>query len=162
MVAWTTGGGLQFFNKIFFNDEAHFTHAEYVNKKNFVFGVLRIPKLFNRGHYIQKNSQFSALFGPKVWLNLTSSKATMERLSPSIRSVMVIWYLWRIWWFQQDRATFHTTRANIALLQGTFPSRIISRRGDINWPLRSCNLKPLDFFVRLRERPCLCRYSFNS
>ena len=38
-------------------------------------------------------------------------------------------------WFQQDGATWHTTRANMALLQETFPGRI-----------RSSNLTPLDFF----------------
>ena len=40
-------------------------------------------------------------------------------------------------WFQQDDATSHTTRANMALLQEKFPGRVISRRGDINWPPRS-------------------------
>ena len=55
-------------------------------------------------------------------------------------------------WLQQDGA-----RANTALLQETFPSRIISRRGDNNWLLRSYDLTPVDFFVGLRERPCLCR-----
>ena len=49
-------------------------------------------------------------------------------------------------WFQQDGATCHTTRANMALLQETFPGRVISRRGDINWPPRSCDLTPIDFF----------------
>ena len=50
-------------------------------------------------------------------------------------------------WFQQDGATCHTTRANMALLQETFLGRVISRRGDINWPPRSCDLTPLDFFL---------------
>ena len=49
-------------------------------------------------------------------------------------------------WFQQNGATCHTTNANMALLQETFPGRVISRRGDINWPPRSCDLTPLDFF----------------
>ena len=48
-------------------------------------------------------------------------------------------------WSQQDGATYHTTRANMALLQETFSGCVISRRGNINWPLRSCNLTPLDF-----------------
>ena len=60
-------------------------------------------------------------------------------------------------WFQQDGATCHTTRANMALLQETFPGLVISRRSDTNWPPRSCDLTSLDFFVSLRERPCLCR-----
>ncbi|KOC62693.1 hypothetical protein WH47_05252 [Habropoda laboriosa] len=29
-----------------------------------------------------------------------------------------------------------------------FNGRVISRGGDINWPPRSCDLTPLDFFLR--------------
>ena len=32
----------------------------------------------------------------------------------------------------------------MALLQETFPGRVISRRGDINWPSRSCDLTQLN------------------
>ena len=39
-------------------------------------------------------------------------------------------------WFQQDCATCPITRTNMALLQETFPVRVISRRGDNNWPSR--------------------------
>ena len=35
-------------------------------------------------------------------------------------------------WFQQDVATCHTTAANMALLQETFPGLVIFRHGDIN------------------------------
>ena len=48
-------------------------------------------------------------------------------------------------WFQQDGATCHTTQANMALLQETFPGCVISHRGDIDWKTRSCDLIPLDF-----------------
>ena len=49
-------------------------------------------------------------------------------------------------WFQQDGATCLTTRANMALLQETSPGCVIFRCGDINWPLRLCDLTSLDFF----------------
>ena len=40
----------------------------------------------------------------------------------------------------------------MALLQETFPGRVNSRRGGINWPPRSCDLIPLDYcFVGLLE-----------
>ena len=38
-------------------------------------------------------------------------------------------------WFQQDGATYHTIRANMVLLQETFPGGLIS-----------CDLTPLEFF----------------
>ncbi|GFV58406.1 uncharacterized protein TNCV_1657681 [Trichonephila clavipes] len=49
-------------------------------------------------------------------------------------------------WFQQDSATCHTARATIDLLKDTF-DRLISRFGPVNWPPRSCDLTPLDYFL---------------
>ncbi|GFU67517.1 putative LOC100569746 [Trichonephila clavipes] len=49
-------------------------------------------------------------------------------------------------WFQQDGATCHTARATIDLLKDTFGERLISHFGPVNWPPRSCDLTPLDYF----------------
>ncbi|GFY28917.1 putative transposable element [Trichonephila clavipes] len=48
--------------------------------------------------------------------------------------------------FQQDGATCHTVRATIDLLKDTFGDRLISRFGPVNWPPKSCDLTPLDYF----------------
>ncbi|GFV23762.1 DUF4817 domain-containing protein [Trichonephila clavipes] len=45
-------------------------------------------------------------------------------------------------WFQQDGATCPT----IDLLKDTFGDRLISRFEPVNWPPRSCDLTPLDYF----------------
>jgi len=50
-------------------------------------------------------------------------------------------------WFQQDGATAHTARATIAVLQELFPGRLMSRKGDIEWPPRSPDLNPCDYFL---------------
>ncbi|GFV97989.1 putative LOC100569746 [Trichonephila clavipes] len=50
-------------------------------------------------------------------------------------------------WFQQGGATCHTARATIDLLKDTFGDRLISRFGPVNWPPRSCDLTPLDYFL---------------
>ncbi|GFW12280.1 uncharacterized protein TNCV_2489241 [Trichonephila clavipes] len=50
-------------------------------------------------------------------------------------------------WFQQDGATCHTARATIYLLKDTFGDRLILRFGPVNWPPRSCDLTPLDYFL---------------
>ncbi|GFX33772.1 transposable element Tc3 transposase [Trichonephila clavipes] len=50
-------------------------------------------------------------------------------------------------WFQQDGATCHTARATIDLLKDTFGDRLISLFGPVNWPPRSCDLTPLDYFL---------------
>ncbi|XP_012059065.1 PREDICTED: uncharacterized protein LOC105622255 [Atta cephalotes] len=49
-------------------------------------------------------------------------------------------------WFQQDGAPCHTANA-IDLLRTVFENRIISRNADVNWPPRSCDLTPLDYFL---------------
>ncbi|GFY06130.1 transposable element Tc3 transposase [Trichonephila clavipes] len=50
-------------------------------------------------------------------------------------------------WFQQDGATCHTARSSIDLLKDTFGDRLISCFGPVNWPPRSCDLTPLDYFL---------------
>ncbi|GFU81152.1 transposable element Tc3 transposase [Trichonephila clavipes] len=50
-------------------------------------------------------------------------------------------------WFQQDGATCHTARDTIDLLKDTFGDRLISRFGPVDWPPRSCDLTPLDYFL---------------
>ncbi|GFU83224.1 uncharacterized protein TNCV_3738351 [Trichonephila clavipes] len=53
----------------------------------------------------------------------------------------------QVLWFQQDGATCHTARATIDLLKDTFGDCLISRFGPLNWPPRSCDLTPLDYFL---------------
>ncbi|GFT89372.1 uncharacterized protein TNCV_4386611 [Trichonephila clavipes] len=50
-------------------------------------------------------------------------------------------------WFQQDGATCHRARATIDVLKDTFGDRLISRFRPVNWPPRSCDLTPLDYFL---------------
>ncbi|CAK1591478.1 unnamed protein product [Parnassius mnemosyne] len=50
-------------------------------------------------------------------------------------------------WFQQDGATCHTAGASIEAIKELFPNKVISRRSTINWPPRSPDLSPLDYFL---------------
>ena len=50
-------------------------------------------------------------------------------------------------WLQQDGATSHTAHVTIDLLKSKFDERVISRNGPVDWPSRSCDLTPLDFFL---------------
>lgn len=50
-------------------------------------------------------------------------------------------------WFQQDGAPPHYARPVREFLQHNFPNRWIGRRGPIEWPARSPDLTPLDFFL---------------
>jgi len=42
--------------------------------------------------------------------------------------------------FQQDGATSHTARDSMAAVRNLFPNHIISRYGDITWPVRSSDI----------------------
>ncbi|GFT20012.1 putative DD41D transposase [Trichonephila clavipes] len=50
-------------------------------------------------------------------------------------------------WLQQDGAACHAARAAIDLLKDTFVDNLISCFGPVNWPPRSCDLTPLDYFL---------------
>ena len=49
-------------------------------------------------------------------------------------------------WFQQDGATAHTARLSMNTLRAAFPGRLLSRFGDIQWPINSPDLTAADFF----------------
>jgi len=44
-------------------------------------------------------------------------------------------------------APCHTANATIDILLTVFENHIISRNADVNWPSRSCDLTPLDYFL---------------
>ena len=49
-------------------------------------------------------------------------------------------------WFQQDGAPAHGTREVREFLDNELPDRWIGHRGVVEWPARSPDLTPLDFF----------------
>ena len=50
-------------------------------------------------------------------------------------------------WFQQDGAKCQIAEATLHVLRPVFEDRIISRRVDVVWPPRSCDLTPLDYYL---------------
>ena len=52
-------------------------------------------------------------------------------------------------WWQQDGAPCHVTQQNMQYLDSQFQNRIISRNSinGIDWPARSPDLNPCDFFL---------------
>ena len=49
--------------------------------------------------------------------------------------------------FQQDGATCHTVEATLDVLRHVSEDRISSRRADVVWSSRSCDLTPLDYYL---------------
>ncbi|GFT69544.1 uncharacterized protein TNCV_1297961 [Trichonephila clavipes] len=122
--------------------------------KTAAFGVKLIHKCMLKHRHIQKNWLFGALYrlvesffkndeGHNVTVNGDRYRATITNFFiPELNNHDV-----QELWFQQDGATCHTARATIDLLKDTFGDRLISRFGPVNWPPRSCDLTPLDYFL---------------
>ncbi|GFX36365.1 DUF4817 domain-containing protein [Trichonephila clavipes] len=117
-----------FHKRILFSDEAHFWLNGYVNKQN-----CRIWSEANPQVYVE-----TPLHPEKLtvgwWNGVVESFFKNDEGHNEL-------------WFQQDGATCHTARATINLEKDTFGDRLISRFGPVNWPPRSCDLTPLDYFL---------------
>ena len=50
-------------------------------------------------------------------------------------------------WFQQDGATCHTAEGTFDVLRPVSENRTMSRRADVAWPPRNCDLPPLDYYL---------------
>ncbi|GFU98446.1 putative LOC100569746 [Trichonephila clavipes] len=82
---------------------------------------------------------------PPFYMVLSTVPSSPSQYGGYVPRVVTEWV--RELWFQQDGATCHTACATIDLLKDTFGDRLISRFGPVNWPPRSCDLTPLDYFL---------------
>ncbi|GFX00475.1 transposable element Tc3 transposase [Trichonephila clavipes] len=147
-----------FHNRILFSDEAHFWLNDYVNKQNCRIWSEANPQVYvETPLHPEKLIVWCALWaggiiGPYFFKNDEGHNVTVngDRYRAMITNFLIpelsnhdIQELW----FQQDGATCHTARDTIDLLKDTFGDCLISRFGPVNWPPRSCDLTPLDYFL---------------
>ncbi|GFU87766.1 putative transposase [Trichonephila clavipes] len=112
-------------------DEAHFWLNGYVNKQNCRIWSEANPQVYvETSLHPEKLTVWCALWAGGIIGLLFKNDEGHNEL-----------------WLQQDGATCHTARATIDLLKDTFGDRLISRFGPVNWPPRSCDLTPLDYFL---------------
>ncbi|GFU60108.1 uncharacterized protein TNCV_3144661 [Trichonephila clavipes] len=144
---------VDFHKRILFSDEAHFWLNGDVNKENFriwseanplVYVETPLhPEKLTGALYVLVESFFKNDEGHNVTVNGDRYRAMITNFFiPELNNHDV-----QELWFQQDGATYHTARATIDLLKDTFGDRLISRFGPVNWPPRSCDLTPLDYFL---------------
>ncbi|GFW82758.1 putative transposable element [Trichonephila clavipes] len=144
--------------RILFCDEAHFWLNGYVNKQNCRIWSEANPQVYvETPLHPEKLTVWCALWagriiGPYFFKNDEGHKVTVngDRYRAMITNLFIpelnnhdVQELW----FQQDGATCHAARATIDLLKDMFGDRLISRFGPVNWPPRSCDLTPLDYFL---------------
>lgn len=147
-----------FAEKIIFSDEAHFCLNGFVNKHNCRIWADENPQVIHESPlYPEKVTVWcgfwaQGVIGPYFFEDDDGNRVTVN--GERYRN-MLVEYLWpelrngdiNNVFFQQDGATCHTSRETIDLLQQHFPGRVISRNANVNWPPRSCDLTPLDFFL---------------
>ncbi|GFU69466.1 putative DD41D transposase [Trichonephila clavipes] len=147
-----------FHKRILFSDEAHFWLNGYVNKQNYRIWSEANPQVYvETPLHPEKLTVWCALWaggiiGPYFFKNDEGHNVTVN--DDRYRAMITNFFIPELnnhdaqeLWFQQDGATCHTARATIDLLKDTFGDHLISRFGPVNWPPRSCDLTPLDYFL---------------
>lgn len=148
------------FNNILFSDEANFHLNGHVNKQNCRYWAPDNPKLkHQRPLHSPKLIVWAAmsargLIGPYFFEDERERSVTVnsDRYCHMLRDFLAS----RLQefdgfnsrtWFQQDGATCHTSNESMAAVTELFANKVISRRGTIEWPPRSPDLSPLDYYL---------------
>lgn len=142
---------------IIFSDEATFSLNGTVNRHNCRYWSRNNPRWMVEAHtqHRQKVNVWAGIVGNKkigpffIDGNLNSEKYLQllhDDALPAFRQLFPGSLQENIW-FQQDGAPAHYGRRVIDFLNQEFIGRWIGRRGHIEWPARSPDLNPLDFFM---------------
>lgn len=147
---------------ILFSDEATFTLNGHVNRQNCRYWAAENPHWMRELHTQrpQKTNVWAGIIrdrivGPFFFDDTINGARYLHFLQHEL--MPVICHLFpnplnpnltdeRLW-FQQDGAPPHYAAIVRQYLDRIFPGRWIGRRGTIEWPARSPDLTPLDFFL---------------
>ncbi|GFT50311.1 putative DD41D transposase [Trichonephila clavipes] len=146
-----------FHKRNLFSNEVHFWLNGYVNKQNcHIWSEANSQVYVETPLHPKKLTVWCALWadgiiGPYFFKNDEGHNLTVN--GDQYRAMITNFFIPELnnhdvqeLWFQQDGTTCHAARATIDLLKDTFGDRLISRFGPVNWPPRSCDLTPLDYF----------------
>lgn len=152
----------QFSKKIVFSDEATFCLHGSVNRQNCRYWATENPHWMMECHsqVPQKVNVWAGVIenrviGPFFFEENLNGERYLEFLENDLVPCLATLYPDpedpdipdNSLWYQQDGAPAHYTRPVRQYLDTVFPGRWIGRRGAIEWPARSPDLTPLDFFL---------------
>lgn len=147
---------VNFLQRIMFSDEATFHKNGTVNKHNFHYYSDHNPHIMmttGSQHKWSLNVWAGILdgylIGPYFFENILNGALYYEFLSTQLFDLLqdVPVHIVEEMWFQQDGAPPHFAVNVKEWLNQQFPGRWIGRGSAINWPARSPDLTPLDFFL---------------
>ena len=134
---------------ILWSDECKFNRNGTVNQHNCTYWSTENP----HAKFIVPNIEE----GMMVWFGLSSNGLLGpyffdETVTGSTYTKMFVDYAWpqlqhKRQYFQHDGAVPHYAVVVREWLGEKLPGRWIGRRGPFNWPSRSCDLTPCDFFL---------------
>ena len=147
---------------ICFSDEATFCLNGEVNKQNFRYWATENPHWYMETHTQYRGNVNvwagivdNRVIGPFFFEGTLTGQRYLEFLQNDLIPALATLYPNgndpdlpnEELWFQQDGAPPHYAADVRRYLNDTFPGRWIGRRGPIEWPARSPDLNPLDFFL---------------
>lgn len=151
-----------FIQNIIFTDEATFVLNGEVNKQNYRHWSQTNPHwiIENNTQYPQKVNVWmgminSRILGPYFFEGNLNADTYLDFLSLELIPALVAVFPnhddpdipQRQIWFQQDGAPPHFGRRVRQYLNEVFPNKWIGRGGPVEWPPRSPDLSPLDYFL---------------
>lgn len=160
MMALIDGNDLSTEN-ILFSDESTFTLNGEVNRQNCRYWAEENPHWMREGHtqWPQKVNVWAGIIrdrviGPIFFEQNLNGARYLEFLEEELVPNLAVMFPDveadvpnRNIWFQQDGAPPHFVRPVRNFLDTVFPGRWIGRRGPIEWPPRSPDLTPMDYFL---------------
>lgn len=147
---------------VLFSDESIFQLHGEVNRHNCRYWAAENPHWIRETHtqYPQKVNVWAGIIGnrvvgPKFFDGALTSDIYLEFLRDELIPSLAVLYPNEVdadipantVWFQQDGAPPHYGRHVREYLDEVFPMRWIGRRGTLEWPPRSPDLTPMDFFL---------------
>jgi len=150
----------QFLWKLLFTDEAMFTRDGICNFHNVHIWAHANPHAIQEARHqttfwinVWAGIVGDRLIGPvrlPEWLTGTTYREFLERLMQDILPDVfddVPLQLWVGMWFMHDGAPPHFSCIAHQYLNGHFPGKWIGRNGPVEWPPRSPDLNPIDFYL---------------
>uniref|UniRef100_A0A1E1XN60 Putative transposable element n=1 Tax=Amblyomma sculptum TaxID=1581419 RepID=A0A1E1XN60_AMBSC len=146
-----------FLNKVIWSDEASFSRNSQVNLHNAhywsdsnPYWVLQTQHQYQWSFSVWCGLFDGSLIGPVFFdQTLTADRYTNDILRGPVDDFLSDLPLARATnvWFQHDGAPAHSSAKARTWLDAAFPQKWIGRLGPVNWPARSPDMTPLDYFL---------------
>jgi hypothetical protein len=149
-------GNPSFLRNLIFSDEATFTTNGIVCSQNTRYWAEENPNftIATNNQYYSKVNVWCAIMGTKILGPYFIEGVLNQHTYLEILNNFFLENLYELplatrrdMWFQQDGCPAHSTRNVRRWLDAQFPERWVGRYGPVEWPPRSPDLTPLDFFL---------------